>query len=106
MAKKAKKPAYESNLHASTFDAKRMELLLKHLAFAEETRPRTKIATQKVPFIRKQFADAKSNPLTNGRVKWLIRLCETLNGPEARDKPFQPRGTKALVTDLRACLTA
>ena len=100
--------SYESTLHASTFDPKRMELLLKHLAFAKKTRPGTKIATKKVPFLRERFkeqlADAEANPLTKTRVKWLARLCTELNGPEARDKAFQPRGTKALVTDLSACL--
>ena len=109
MSKKTKKPAYESTLHASTFDAKPMALLVKHLALAEKTRPRTKIALDKVPFIRQQFADAKSNPFTNTRVKWLIRLCTCLNNPkhaDCREKGYQPRGTQTLVTALRACLTA
>jgi len=110
MSKKTKKPAYESTLHASTFDAKPMALLVKHLAHAEKSRPRTKIALDKVPFIRKQFADAKAKPLTNMRVKWLIRLCTCLNNPRHEDcregKGYQPRGTKTLVTALRACLTA
>ena len=105
----SQKPNYESTLHASTFDAKRMGLLLKHLAFAEKTRPGTKVATKIVPFIRQQFANAESNPLTNTRVKWLIRLCEELNNPaheDCRDKGYRPRATKALVADLRACMTA
>ena len=103
------KPNYESTLHASTFDAKRMGLLVKHLAFAEKTRPGTKIARKKVTFFRQQFKDAKSNPLTNTRVKWLIRLCTELNNPaheDCRGEGYQPRATTALVSDLRACLTA
>ena len=108
MAKKATKN-YFSSFHAQSFDAKRMDLLIEHLMHADSTRGHK--ASKKVEAICKridaQAEDLEENTLPNQRVRWMIRVCETLNGTEAYEgKRFQPRGTKALVTALRACLTA
>lgn len=106
MATKAKKAVF-SSFHAQSFDAKRMKLLVAHLMHADGTRGHKVSAKVEAIFKRMdaQAEDLEANTLPNGRVRWMIRACEVLNGTEAYEgKGFQPRGTKGLITALRACL--
>ena len=121
MATTAKKAVF-SSFHAQSFDPKRMELLLKHLVALREQRPKSRKMTlgyvndagKPVPSkinhaldqITAQDDDLEEATMTNGRLKWLIRVVEELNGPsEAYEgHVFQPRGTKGLITALRACI--